>query len=176
MSVSEKSLEDVLAYLKSTSPQTVRQACRVVGRTSIRSVDGAAEAVSTPLSAGYAVVVVLNRRIASTARHVLQLLLSRPLLLVDLTKHLLKLTHLVTRSLAHGPWIAPTAEPIPPSNPPKASDDTPPTSVPVNAPSPAPTPSFVEQFLSLIRVACSCGCLGKLFGLFLQLEGFAGGF
>ncbi|KAG9799330.1 hypothetical protein KCU96_g57, partial [Aureobasidium melanogenum] len=111
-----------------------------VGDLQASSVDGAAEAVSTPLSAGYAVVVVLNRRIASTARHVLQLLLSRPLLLVDLTKHLLKLTHLVTRSLAHGPWIAPTAEPIPPSNPPKASDDTPPTSVPVNAPSPAPTP------------------------------------
>ncbi|KAG9615084.1 hypothetical protein KCV01_g58, partial [Aureobasidium melanogenum] len=31
-------------------------------------------------------------------------------------------------------------EPIPPSKPPRASDDTPPTSVPVNAPSPAPTP------------------------------------
>ncbi|KAG9652904.1 hypothetical protein KCV04_g37, partial [Aureobasidium melanogenum] len=37
-------------------------------------------------------------------------------------------------------WSAPTAEPIPPSKPPRASDDTPPTSVPVNAPSPAPTP------------------------------------
>ncbi|KAG9956373.1 hypothetical protein KCU60_g43, partial [Aureobasidium melanogenum] len=54
------------------------------------------------------------------------LLFSRPLLLIDLPNHLLE--------------FAPTAEPIPPSKPPRASDDTPPTSVPVNAPSPAPTP------------------------------------
>ncbi|KAG9606353.1 hypothetical protein KCU97_g35, partial [Aureobasidium melanogenum] len=42
-------------------------------------------------------------------------------------------------SVAFQPGIIPD-KPIPPSKPPRASDDTPPTSVPVNAPSPAPTP------------------------------------